>query len=199
MNDVALSQRSNHRRASVVLQISAAAFLILTPAGLASAQNLSPSDNASAVRPPRDEGTPRIRPDSENDPISLEAIQEGVQNFELRRQTDGTPPNAASAAAEAKRRAREAIKSDETAKDEAVLLLEHRPPRDAVPHQGANATMVPTEAPSRALSAPKARPRASAEPTRGETVVQPVDVHRIGFSGGATTPAAGIDSRIPQN
>jgi Subtilase family len=198
MNDVALSQRSNHRCASVLL-ISAAALLILTPVGSASAQNLSPADTASAGRPAQDQGAPRIRPDSENDPISLEAIQEGVENFELRRQTDGTPPNAASAAAEAKRRARDAINSDGRAEDETVLPMERRPPRDAVPHQGADATMVPTDAPSRPLSAPKARPRASAEPSRSETVVQPADVHRIGFAGGTTTPTAGIDSRIRSN
>jgi hypothetical protein len=195
MTDVSLSQRSNHRCASALL-ISAVALSVLTSVGSASAQNLSPSDNASAPRPAQDQGAPRTRPDSENDPISLEAIQEGVQNFEVRRQTHVTPPNAVNAAAEASRRAGDAIKSDETTKDEAVVPLEHRPPRDAVPHQGANATMVPSDAPSRALSAPKARPRASAEPSRPETVVQPVDIHRIAFSGGTTTPAAGIDSRI---
>src|SRR5437016_4003266 len=113
MNDVSLPKNSTHRRASALLRISAAALLILTPVALASAQNSGPSDNASTGRPGRDEGAPRIGPDSESDPISLEAIQEGVKNFELRRETDGKAPNAASAAEEAKRRARDAIKSDE--------------------------------------------------------------------------------------
>jgi subtilase family protein len=199
MDDVALSHKSSHRRAPALLQILAAALLIFLPTALASAQNLSPSDSASAGRPGRDETAPPTRPESENNPISFEAIQEAVQNFELRRQTDGTPPNVASAAAEAKRRVRDAIKSDGKGEDEMVLPPERRPPRDAVPHQGANATMVPTDAPSRALSAPKARPRASAEPSRSENVVQPVDVNRLGFSGASTTPATGIDTRIRSN
>ena len=80
-----------------------------------------------------------------------------MKNFELRRDTDGKPPNAASAAAEVERRARGAIKSDGKPEDETVLPVEPRSPRDAVPHQGARATTVPTEGPSRPLSAPKAR------------------------------------------
>jgi len=197
MNDVSLPKHSTHRRALALLRISAAALLILTPVALASAQTSGPSDSASAGRPGRDEGTPRIGPDSESDPISLEAVQEGVRNFELRRETDGKVPNAASAAAEAKRRARDAIKSDDKAEDGMVLPVERRPPRDAVPHQGAEATTVPTEAPARPLSAPKARAKPPADyPSRSESDVQPVEVHRIGFSGGTTTPAAGIDPRI---
>src|SRR5258706_4840129 len=129
MNDFSLPKNSTHRRASVLLQISAVALLILTPVALASAQSSGPSDNASAGRPGRDEGAPRIGPDSESDPISLEAIQEGVKNFELRRETGGKAPNAASAAA---RRARDAIRSDEKAEDGMVLPLERRPPPDAV-------------------------------------------------------------------
>src|SRR6266403_1170833 len=196
MNDFSLPKNSTHRRASTLLRISAAALLILTPVALASAQNSGPSDNASAGRPGRDEGAHRIGPDSESDPISLEAIQEGVKSFELRRETDGKAPNAASAA-EARRRARDAIKSDEKAEDGMVLPVERRPPRDAVPHQGAEATTVPTEAPSRPLSAPKARAKPPADyPSRSESDVQPVEIHRIGFSGGTTTPAAGIDPRI---
>ena len=180
-----------------LLRISAAALLILTPVALGSAQNRSPSEDASVGRPGRDEGTPRIGPNSESDPISLEALQEGVKNFELRRDTDGKPPNAASAAAEVERRARGAIKSDEKPEDETVLPVEPRSPRDAVPHQGARATTVPTEGPSRPLSAPKARAQPPAEyPSRSELDVKPVEFHRIGFSGGTTTPAAGIDPRI---
>ena len=180
-----------------LLRISAAALLILTPVALGSAQNRSPSEDASVGRPGRDEGTPRIGPNSESDPISLEALQEGVKNFELRRDTDGKPPNAASAAAEVERRARGAIKSDGKPEDETVLPVEPRSPRDAVPHQGARATTVPTEGPSRPLSAPKARAQPPAEyPSRSELDVKPVEFHRIGFSGGTTTPAAGIDPRI---
>ena len=195
MNDVSLLQNSTYRRA--LLRISAAALLILTPVALGSAQNRSPSEDASVGRPGRDEGTPRIGPNSESDPISLEALQEGVKNFELRRDTDGKPPNAASAAAEVERRARGAIKSDGKPEDETVLPVEPRSPRDAVPHQGARATTVPTEGPSRPLSAPKARAQPPAEyPSRSELDVKPVEFHRIGFSGGTTTPAAGIDPRI---
>src|SRR5258706_2622481 len=191
MNDFSLPKNSTHRRASVLLQISAVALLILTPVALASAQSSGPSDNASAGRPGRDEGAPRIGPDSESDPISLEAIQEGVKNFELRRETGGKAPNAASAAAEAKRRARDAIKSDEKAEDGMVLPVERRPPRDAVPHQGAEATTFPTEAPSRPLSAPKARAKPPADyPSRSGSDVQPVEGHRIACSGGTRTPAA---------
>src|SRR6478752_186022 len=195
MNDVSLLQNSTYRRA--LLRISAAALLILTPVALGSAQNRSPSEDASVGRPGRDEGTPRIGPNSESDPISLEALQEGVKNFELRRDTDGKPPNAASAAAEVERRARGAIKSDGKPEDETVLPVEPRSPRDAVPHQGARATTVPTEGPSRPLSAPKARAQPPAEyPSRSELDVKPVEFHRIGFSGGTMTPAAGIDPRI---
>jgi hypothetical protein len=115
MNDVSLPKNSTHRCASALLRISAAALLILTPVTLAFAQNSGPSDNA----PGRNEGARPIGPESESDPISLEAIQEGVKNFELRRETDGKAPNAA--AAEVRRRARDAIKSDEKAEDRMVL------------------------------------------------------------------------------
>ena len=70
----------------------------------------------SLPRTPRSVGQVETRarrafgPNSESDPISLEALQEGIKNFELRRDTDGEPPNAASAAAEVERRARGAIK-----------------------------------------------------------------------------------------
>jgi hypothetical protein len=191
MNDVSLPKNSTHRCASALLRISAAALLILTPVTLAFAQNSGPSDNA----PGRNEGARPIGPESESDPISLEAIQEGVKNFELRRETDGKAPNAA--AAEVRRRARDAIKSDEKAEDRMVLPSSAGRPRDAVPHQGAEATTVPTEAPSRPLSAPKARAKPPTDyPSRSESDVQPVEVHRIGFSGGTTIPAAGIDPRI---
>ena len=81
MNDVSLPQNSTYRRASALLRISAAALLILTPVALGSAQNRSPSEDASVGRPGRDEGTPRIGPNSESDPISLEALQEGSQEL----------------------------------------------------------------------------------------------------------------------
>src|SRR5450631_3427021 len=163
MNHVSLSKNLTYRRASALLRAATAALLIVTPFALASAQTNVPADNASAGRPRPDDGATRIGPDSERDPISLEAIQEGVRNFELRRETDGRPPNAASEAAEAKRRARDAIKSDEKAEDRMVLPIERRPPRDAVPHQGVEATTVESEAPSRPLSAPKARPKPPAD------------------------------------
>jgi hypothetical protein len=200
MNDVSLPKSFTYRRASALLRMATAALLILAPVALASAQSSGPPpDNASAGRPRPDDGATRIGSDSERDPVSLEAIQEGVKNFELRRETDGKPLNAANAAAAAERRARGAIKSVKKGEDRMVLPVERRPPRDAVPHQGVEATTIQAEAPSRPLSAPKARAKPPADyPSRGESDVQPqpVEVHRIGFSGATTTPAPGIDPRI---
>lgn len=188
-----------YRHASALLRISTAALLILAPVALASAQSSGPpSDNAAAGRPRPDTGA-TIGPDSESDPVSLEAIQEGVKNFELRREMDGKPLDAANAAAVAERRARDANKSDEKAEDKTVPPGERKPPHDAVPHQGVEATTIQTEAPSRPLSVPKVRAKPPADyPSRGERNVppQPVEPYRIGFSESTTTPAAGIDPRI---
>src|SRR4051794_21283963 len=150
MKEASLNKRHIYPAASALLRTVTVALLIFAPVVLASAQSSGPpSDSASPGRPRAEDGATRINSDSERDPISLEAIQEGVKNFELRRsELDGTQPNAHPAAA-AERRAREASKSDEKAQDTKVPPVEHRPPRDAVPHQGIEATTVQTEGPSR--------------------------------------------------
>ena len=187
MKEASLHKRHTYPADSALLRTVTVALLILAPVVLASAQSSGPpSDSASPGRPRTEDGATRISSDSERDPISLEAIQEGVKNFELRRsELDGTQPNA-HAGVTAERRAREASKSDERAQDTKVSPVERRPPRDAVPHQGIEATTVQSEGPSRPLSVPKARPRPPADyPSRSEFDVQPrpVEVHRIGFSG----------------
>ena len=171
MKEASLNKRHTYPAASALLRTATVALLILAPVVLASAQSSGPpSDSASAGRSRAEDGATRISSDSETDPISLEAIQEGVKNFELRRsEMDDTPSNAAHAAAAAERRARDASKSDERAQDTKVSPVERRPPRDAVPHQGIEATTVQTEGPSRPLSVPKARARPPADyPPRSE-------------------------------
>jgi subtilisin family serine protease len=134
--------------------------------------------------------------DSDRDPISIEAIQEGVKDFELR-QADVVPPDATSAADIAKRRSSEPTKSDGSVADRLVLPFDRKPPRDALPYRGAEATVVPTEALKRPLSAPKARPIPPANyPSRSDADVRPFDASHIGYSGGSTTPPTGIDARI---
>ena len=108
MKEASLNKRHTYPAASALQRIVTVALLILAPVVLASAQSSGPpSDSASAGRSRAEDGATRISSDSETDPISLEAIQEGVKNFELRRsEMDDTPSNAAHAAAAAERRAR---------------------------------------------------------------------------------------------
>ena len=143
MKEASLNKRHTYPAASALLRAVTVALLILAPVVLASAQSSGPpSDSASAGRSRAEDGATRISSDSERDPISLEAIQEGAKNFELRRsEMDDTRSNAAHTAAAAERRARDASKSDETAQDTKVSPVERRPPRDAVPHQGIEASL----------------------------------------------------------
>ena len=97
MKEASLNKRHTYPAASALLRTVTVALLILAPVVLASAQSSGPpSDSASAGRSRAEDGATRISSDSERDPISLEAIQEGVKNFELRRsELDGTQSNAA--------------------------------------------------------------------------------------------------------
>src|SRR3954468_24993176 len=96
MKEASLNKRHTYPAASALLRTATVALLTLAPVVLASAQSRSPpSDSASAGRSRAEDGATRISSDSERDPISLEAVQEGVKNFELRRsESDGTQPNA---------------------------------------------------------------------------------------------------------
>lgn len=192
MNEVFLPKNLAYHCPSALLRITIAALLVAAPVAPTSAQTVAPAESASAGR----DGAMRVNRNDEGDPISLEAVQEGVKNFELRR-ADIVPPDATNAASETKRRDSGANKSDGAAENRLALPVDRKPPRDALPHRGAEATMVQTEAPNRPLSAPKDRPKPPADyPSRGDSDVRPVEVYRLGFSGGTTTPATGIDPRI---
>src|SRR5262245_11472711 len=156
-----------------------AALLVAAPVASAFAQSNAPAGSVSTDQT----ASSRANQDSERDPISLEAVQEGVRNFELRREMDLKRQNAAGAADDAKRRAVDAVKSDEKPGDRPIPAGERRPPRDAMPHQGGGeATMIQSDAPSRPLSAPKARPKPPADyPSRSESDVRPVEIQRIGY------------------
>jgi hypothetical protein len=193
MNEVSLLGNLADRCASALFGTAIAALLVAAPVASAFAQSSAPAGSGSTG----ENGLSRANQDNERDPISLEAVQEGVKNFDLRRETDVKLPKAANAEEEAKRRALDAIKSDEKPEDRLIAPVERRPPRDAVPYQGGEATIVQSENPNLPLSTSKARPKPPANyPSRSESDVQPVEIHRIGFSGGTTTPAAGIDPRI---
>ena len=86
MKEASLNKRHTYPAASALLRTLTVALLILAPVVLASAQSSGPpSDSASAGRSRAEDGATRISSDSESDPISLEALQEGIKNFELRR------------------------------------------------------------------------------------------------------------------
>ncbi|MCK1302049.1 S8 family serine peptidase [Bradyrhizobium sp. 24] len=191
MNETFLPKHFAYSCRSVPLRLLVATLLVAAPLALASAQTVAPAEGASAGQ----NSAVHINPDNEGDPISLEAVQDGVNNFELR-QADIGPPNAISADG-IKRRGFGPTKSDESGADRLVLPVDRKPPRDALPHRSTEATTVQTEAPNRPLSAAKDRPKPPADyPSRGASDVRPFEAYRLGFSGGTTTPATGIDPRI---
>lgn len=115
------------------------------------------------------------------DPVSLQAIQDGVRAF---RQRSEQAAGAAQADA--------AVRSErqDTGKAEPKTLV--RQPPGTTPHQGgAGKAVLATQAPKRAPGAAKALPTAPGAAAAG-------DAGQIGFAGAAATPAAGIDPRIRQ-
>jgi hypothetical protein len=135
----------------------------------------------------------------DRDPLSLDAVQEGVRNFQARREAAASGAAASGEAAGA--RADRAVASSATPDARAPADPPRSdPPRGAVPHPGgAEAAMVETAAPPRrGMAAPKAAPRppagvrAAASPSRAPDGAW----QRLGYAGATTTPAAGLDPRL---
>lgn len=134
MNEVFLSTRSASCCRSALWTIPTVALLALAPS--ASAQTIAPAESTA-----EQDGAMSVNRDSEGDPISLEAIQEGVKTFELR-QDDIVLPDATSVADTAKRRNSEPSRSDGSVANRFVPPFDRKPPRDALPHRGAEATVI---------------------------------------------------------
>lgn len=175
------------RRAACALCLAAAALLLQTPAVRAQAQT-----PVQAQAAPDTTG---------NNPISLQALEEGVRSFQQRAEAGQKQHDTAQPAT------MQAVQSDGTgvAQPAATAAL-HKVPSGAQAHKGGEAQMVTaTSSQARALTAEKARPKAAPGSPSSTTNTQAVQTPqspaattagRIGFTGSATTPAAGIDPRI---
>jgi hypothetical protein len=138
---------------------------------------------------------------AQTDPVSLQAIQEGVRNFKQRAEADkqAGPANREPSAA---RKGRDAVPSEGPATGTAKPVTGQRkvPPGTRAHQGGEGKAVTATEAQHRPLSAEKARPTAPRGTTNGAQAPRttPATVGQIVFAGSATTPPAGIDPRIRQ-
>jgi serine protease AprX len=168
-----------HRCLARLAALALAPLLVCSPVALAQ----SGGSAATTTAAPGDSGT---------DPVSLQAIQEGVRTFKQRREV-------ASGAGQAGGSVRSERHVTGRAEPKSQV---HKPP-GASAHQGREAKAVTaTQAQRLPLTAEKQRPRTPrASSSRGmrDTHAVAASAGQIGFAGSATTPPAGIDPRIRGN
>lgn len=137
------------------------------------------------------------------DPVSLQAIQEGVRTFRQRSKAHDKQAGPTGQEPSVGHKGRDAVQSDGTMAEIAKPETGQRkvPPGTSA-HQGGEAkTVSAPEAQRRPLTAEKARPTAPRDALSSGaqgTRAQPAPAGRIAFAGAATTPPVGIDPRIRQ-